>query len=82
MSATYIIQKTPHTGDIAQPYMAYSGPTCESAGVDRGMVYNNLGDACADAIKLSRWNGVGFSVVVVGQTTIVGQFHNGRAVKE
>lgn len=41
----------------------YSGPTCISAGVPQGKIYENWKEAVADAMKLSECNMVGFVVV-------------------
>ena len=40
----------------------YSGPTCQTAGVEAGEVYESLEEAKSDAAKLTRCNPVGFTV--------------------
>ncbi len=41
----------------------YSGPTCDTAGVPRGKVYDSFAEASSDAEKLSACNPVGFAVM-------------------
>ena len=54
----YVIHKTSRMPGA----VSYNGPTCKTAGVIGGRVYNNIEEATRDARKLSECNPVGFIV--------------------
>lgn len=59
----YIIMKSSRAFDSPTAEWAYRGPTCVSAGVPMGQIYDNKADAEADAKKLTEHNPVGFVVL-------------------
>lgn len=69
MSDQFIITKDTRlpAGTVVQATSAYSGPTCERAGVEPGRIYSSRAEAKPDAQLLSEFNGVGFYVLEVGK---------------
>lgn len=66
MAPKYIIMKSSRAFDGATAAWAYRGPTCSSADVELGKIYDSKEEAQADADKLTKHNPVGFVVLEMG----------------
>lgn len=63
MPIKYIIMKSSRAFDNPTAAWAYRGPTCVSAGVELGKIYDSKEEAQIDADKLTKHNPVGFVVL-------------------
>lgn len=64
MDMKYIIMKSSRSFDNPSAIWAYRGSTCIDAGVEPGKIYDDFESAQKDADKLTKYNPVGFVVLV------------------
>ena len=80
MAHYFIVKKSKEEGKQYGPQDCYCGPTCRSAGVEPGLLYDDFDHADSDASALSLKNHAGFLVVEM-EIQVVGTYKRGQRIE-